>query len=320
MINDNDKIPTGTAENLEGKIFGQLTALYRVKNNGKTRGAKWKCLCSCGNYTVVSAANLKKLHTQSCGCLQKKKTSEAKTINEIGNRYGRLIVLEKSDNYISPNGNQAVMWKCLCDCGNVTIVHGNSLRRGLTISCGCFQKEQAANRSNDTYINKTFHYITVIDKLQGHKPCSNESLWKCKCNLCQKEFVLPTGKLKTQISCGCLKDSYGISIIKALLTNNLIPFEVEKTFDSCVFEDTGKKARFDFFVDNKYIIEFDGEQHFSYSGGWNNQEQMLKTQRKDKEKNNWCKQNNIPIIRIPYWEQDNLSIEDLLIDSRFLLK
>lgn len=38
-----DKIPIGAAEDLTDKTFGYLTVLYRVKNNGKTRGAKWRC-------------------------------------------------------------------------------------------------------------------------------------------------------------------------------------------------------------------------------------------------------------------------------------
>lgn len=64
-----------------------------------------------------------------------------------------------------------------------------------------------------------------------------------------------------------MQDSYGVLIIKKLLNNNNISFETEKTFESCIFQDTGKKARFDFYVDNKYLIEFDGEQHFSHSSG-----------------------------------------------------
>ena len=42
---EEDKIPVGTAEDLTGKQFGLLKVLYRVKNNGKTRGAKWRCEC-----------------------------------------------------------------------------------------------------------------------------------------------------------------------------------------------------------------------------------------------------------------------------------
>ena len=65
-----DEVLVGTAQDLTGKTFGKLTVLYRVANNGKTRGAKWRCECSCDNHTIIDvlAANLKSGHTTSCGC------------------------------------------------------------------------------------------------------------------------------------------------------------------------------------------------------------------------------------------------------------
>ncbi len=53
--------------------------------------------------------------------------------NEVGNRYGKLTVLEKTEN--KKGGH--IHWKCLCDCGKLTEVSGASLRRGNTKSCGC---------------------------------------------------------------------------------------------------------------------------------------------------------------------------------------
>lgn len=61
-----------------------------------------------------------------------------KLINLVGKRFGRLLVLEKSN---SEKGH--VKWLCLCDCGNKCIVHGTSLKTGNTISCGCYKTENA---------------------------------------------------------------------------------------------------------------------------------------------------------------------------------
>jgi hypothetical protein len=58
--------------------------------------------------------------------------------NEIGKRFGRLIVVSLSDN----KGTSSV-WNCLCDCGNEVIVLGAKLRNGHTQSCGCFRVEIA---------------------------------------------------------------------------------------------------------------------------------------------------------------------------------
>ena len=92
-----------------------------------------------------------------------------------------------------------------------------------------------------------------------------------------------------------------------------IPFESQKTFETCRFPDTNFLAKFDFFVNNKYLIEFDGIQHFDVRFGWNSKENFENTQKRDKFKDDWCKKNNIPLIRIPYTKLDTLSLQDLLL-------
>jgi hypothetical protein len=61
--------------------------------------------------------------------------------NEIGNKYGRLTVVERA-----PNQGTRAQWLCRCDCGVEKIVGGKQLRRGTTTSCGCYRKEITAER------------------------------------------------------------------------------------------------------------------------------------------------------------------------------
>lgn len=69
----------GKRKDLTGKIFGQLQIIdYSCSGKAGVAG-KWRCLCSCGNYTHVSVQNLNKGHTKSCGCLAKKLSSERLT-------------------------------------------------------------------------------------------------------------------------------------------------------------------------------------------------------------------------------------------------
>lgn len=53
-----------------------------------------------------------------------------------GQKFNRLLVLEDS----GQRKNRQVVWKCLCDCGNITYVVGQALRDNHTKSCGCLQK------------------------------------------------------------------------------------------------------------------------------------------------------------------------------------
>jgi hypothetical protein len=63
-----------------------------------------------------------------------------------------------------------------------------------------------------------------------------------------------------------------------------------------------------------YLIEYDGEQHFSQyisKTGWNSQENFEKTQKHDLQKNQYCLDHKIPLIRIPYTQKDKITIQDL---------
>src|SRR6266404_3650782 len=52
-------------------------------------------------------------------------------------RFGKLTVLLRADNTITPNGTILARWHALCDCGRYKIFRGSSLRSGLSTSCGC---------------------------------------------------------------------------------------------------------------------------------------------------------------------------------------
>jgi len=56
-------------EDLTGKRFNRLVVLKRVEN-GNGFKSRWKCLCDCGNETIVAGTNLKTGEVKSCGCLK----------------------------------------------------------------------------------------------------------------------------------------------------------------------------------------------------------------------------------------------------------
>lgn len=66
----------------------------------------------------------------------------AKLIDEIGNRYGALVVVARAGSTVS----YKAQWLCQCDCGNTTVAVGNNLRMGHRKSCGCgiHKKKSAA--------------------------------------------------------------------------------------------------------------------------------------------------------------------------------
>lgn len=125
---------------LTGQRFGRFTVVSRAENNKDGR-AMWLCKCDCGNERVVMGKCLRNGHTQSCGCLNREINSKRTFIDRVGERFGRLVVLSRADDYVAPNGDKHVMWKCLCDCGNEAIVDVCQLIQGKTKSCGCLYKD-----------------------------------------------------------------------------------------------------------------------------------------------------------------------------------
>ena len=119
------------------------------------------------------------------------------------------------------------------------------------------------------------------------------------------------------MSCGCKKSalSKGEQKVKELLINNNINFLSQKTFSNCLFDNC--LLRFDFYLPELNIaIEYQGKQHYEpyeYFGG---QEKYLMTLKYDKIKQDYCKNNNIKLIIIPYWDYDKLNddyIQEVLL-------
>lgn len=131
-----------TPIDLTGKRFGRLTVLERARNNKDGR-TMWRCLCDCGNERIVMGKCLRNGHTSSCGCFNKERVSETSLKDRSGERVGRLTILRRADDYISPSGTRHVRWLCLCDCGKETVVDVNQLVQGKTKSCGCLRQDNS---------------------------------------------------------------------------------------------------------------------------------------------------------------------------------
>ena len=114
-------------------------------------------------------------------------------------------------------------------------------------------------------------------------------------------------------SCGCIRSRGNQLILKELQKSNYIfNKEYKINYNNRIYF-------FDFVIFNKdnkikCFIEFDGQQHYEYqenTTGWNNKEHFNKVQESDKQKNNYCKIYNIPLIRIPYWDYKKINLDYL---------
>lgn len=84
-----------------------------------------------------------------------------KFIDLTGQKFGKLSVVKKADDYVSAKGYHEIQWLCICDCGKETIVRGSSLRKGNTSSCGCIHKMFVSNLGKE---NKKYNEYDLNEK------------------------------------------------------------------------------------------------------------------------------------------------------------
>lgn len=99
--------------------------------------------------------------------------------------------------------------------------------------------------------------------------------------------------------------SWGEFQIKEILDKTKMKYIQEYSFDN-LKSIKNKKLRFDFAIFDKddkmlCLIEYDGRQHFEYKENWKiSKEDWISLRENDKIKNEYCKDNNIPLYRINY--------------------
>lgn len=205
---------------------------------------------------------------------------------------------------------------------NTTYIQYNCEKHGL-------QSARTSNLINgkgcpdcaDEYKSKKFRLSTQevvnrIENLDGkvlnpedYKNSTTKNL-SIECPGCGKPFITSLRNFTQhggQLCPECSKvESLGESKIRAFLEKNNIDFIPQEWFFDCRDE---KPLPFDFYLPNNNIcIEFDGRQHFEEIGEFRNP--LSYVQKHDNIKDEYCKNNNIKLVRIPYWEMEN--IEEIL--------
>lgn len=279
-----------------GNTYGKWTVIQKDPQKNSCGQVCWICQCQCGTIKSVSGKVLRRGKSKSCGCNLKQ--------IYIGDIFGKLEVIEEDT-----IKNNYKYWKCKCDCGNIISVRGTNLTSGNTTSCG------HSNNTRLSLLNQSFGMLKVIQ--DAGKDKTGNSLWKCQC-VCGKIKIIRGSNLISgnTISCGCHKTSKGQLKIESILKENNLIYKREyipkdlsnRRFDFAIFEKDHEMP--------SLLIQYDGIQHFQE---WNlGNDTLAERQQKDEQKNQWAKKNNILLIRIPYWELDNLN-KQLLFSSKYLI-
>lgn len=274
-----------------GQRFGKLVIiemLYNYQNKGSTYA---RCKCDCGNEKIILMSNIKKGLSKSCGCMEKESRHHRKHNKDLlGKKYGKLTVIKQ----LEINSNGHMQWLCRCDCGKERIVTTGLLTGQRIKSCGCDKYDSMKVDLS----GKVFGMLTVV-KPASYDTRKHRRTWECICE-CGKTTIVTGSDLVTgnTQSCGCIHKSHNEHYIENILKDEDILYEAQYRFENCK---NIKPLPFDFYLPNYNVaIEYDGRQHYEPINFFGGDLDFQKRQNNDRIKNDFCKANNIQLIRIPY--------------------
>ena len=215
--------------------------------------------------------------------------------------------------------NNKIMHYCKIHKIKFLIDPAHALRGHGCHQCKLDKIGDAKRKSEDEYIeelHKIHPYIDLNDTyISVNKPTSH------KCKRCGFEWNPYPLNLLNGSGCPICADvtSRGERMIISILNKNKIDYIPQFRLDDCRSK---KPLPFDFYIPNKKVcIEFQGKQHYQsvQFGGISEEEankNLIENRERDLIKFNYCRDNDIHLIVIPYWDFNN--IEDILWNENVL--
>jgi hypothetical protein len=164
---------------LTGQTFGMLK-VKEYKGQDKWGSSLWLCECECGRSKIIIGKHLVSKATRSCGkCLSRDAIRNLKGLRPkvedlTGQTFGKLEVIKRVDNIVTPGDNRtAYLCRCSND-GNEVVVKAKYLKSGGTKSCGCLTESTIATEVKQFFESKYDAIPECNDKVKN--PDSNRWL------------------------------------------------------------------------------------------------------------------------------------------------
>lgn len=209
-------------------------------------------------------------------------------------------------------GAYKTYWIQCAECKEWTYKTVNAFTQGShrCVDCGKKHAGKSKTKSHEEFVQSVFllegdeysvisRYTYGLNKIQmKHNKCGN--VWE----------ITPANFLRGR-RCPYCFESKGEQAIRHWLNKENIKYTTQYIYDDLV-SDKGNPLRFDFAVydvqDELYLlIEYDGEFHYKKQYKNDGYEELIKH---DHRKTQYCIDNHIPLLRIPYWEYEQ--IENIL--------
>ena len=270
-----------------------------ISGEYKNNQSKLKIKCKNGHIFETCYAHIQ----QGGGCKKcsyDKMREDRKFTNEdVNKRLNELGYTWISGEY---KGNRSIL-KVKCSQGHIRRVRFCDLKEGQKCS-RCHQEERSKN------MTLSYSYVKKYIESMGFKLLSDEYInenTQLKIQ-CSNGHIFYKTLVAFKITPRCPEcesiQSKGENIIINNLVDMNIDFISQYKFKDCKFK---RPLPFDFYLpDYNICIEYDGEQHYKIGGFNGTLWDFVDIKIRDTIKSIYCENNNIKLIRIPYWEINNI--------------
>ena len=189
----------------------------------------------------------------------------------IGKRFGKLIVIER----VANSKDSRKVYKCKCDCGNITDVKSKYLYNGDTKSCGCYEKDFSDYKEKNykealKKIGEKHGMLTIIDIVRDEKKKVYYMVCKCECGcfITKRYFKLINSNMP---SCGC----YARELSSKRMSEDILPLFKNNRNKNWYFIKDGVKVKCrsgyevlyaNYLIINKIDFKYEPE-HFKLGNG-----------------------------------------------------
>lgn len=301
----------------EVKEFIENKGCKLISKEYKNNATKLEIRCSCREIYCVDYNTFRKGQTRCKKCYW----IENEHHNKYTYEYIKKYIEENSDSKLLSKEYKNGSTKLSIQCGICKDEFKKSfydIRRSQSYICPKCSKEIVDEKFRfsvedmNNYLDSINSRFTIVEKCDSYKNQYDDVI--ARHIDCNKTFKVPykTLALDSKVCPHCeVNMSKGVVVITRVLTDLNIKFETEFKFDDCKNE---RRLPFDFYLkDYNMCIEFDGEQHFKPIEKFGGKEKFNIQVKNDNIKNDYCKSNNIKLLRIRFDEVNQ--IEEIIKKS-----
>lgn len=274
----------------------ELLEINRKRNKKGKSKVYIKIKCDKGHITEMQWDNF--MQGKNCKYCANNVAFTYKEVKEYTESFGYELLSEEYKGSNSP-----LIIKCPQGHVTDTITYSR-------FKLGCRCKKCADEKRGD---NKKLSYEEVEVKgyiesfeyklLSTEYEKSNKKLL-IQCNKKHEPYLASWNDFQQGCRCPYCNESKGEKRIEEFLNINNISYIPQYRFKDCKFKNT---LPFDFYLlDYNVLIEYDGEQHYKIKDIFGGLDGFVDRIIRDTIKNEYCKKNNIKLIRIPYWDFNNI--------------